>query len=499
MNTTEDLLWSWAYNYPSYLGWIFLVITLIPPLIFAILLPLYFIDPHDDTFMPILVFTLSFISSFLLVCIIPIDIFTVSHIEFPGNELISTSVLYFFSLSLIIIFSFMILPFTYSYYKSDLSIRSKSHLRDGILLFIFSFLLFLAILTFSLVFSKDKKDFSYQSIGMFLNIFSILGLFPWNYFTAFGLSLLPMGLIFRQNKQKQQPKQENKIERLREFNSKYILTGKKMTKDEKKEYQELEKESKMYLIEKEMISNDSSIFDHPIFTILRIIAGLLSFIIVIFIVLSLFLNQLDRTIYSTCGFSCGFENKRPANIHNPLDLLLMYSSIFFPLDLIVFFTIIFIIVLSTLTGLSTLSTGVFRTIKWKSTVPQGIISSSIVFTFVLFMFTFNFINFFPQYGTYGSQVYNQTMDVWKLCTMESSTPQCIKTRLYTMIEYSQDEMIFKSVNYYSNWFFILFFIVGLVFSCLNRNNISYKNEQYISLDDNNQENELKEKFGSILE
>jgi hypothetical protein len=48
---------------------------------------------------------------------------------------------------------------------------------------------------------------------------------------------------------------------------------------------------------------------------------------IIFLILSLILSQIDRTIFSKCQFECGYQITFFQTVVNPFDMLLMYSSI----------------------------------------------------------------------------------------------------------------------------------------------------------------------------
>lgn len=83
--------------------------------------------------------------------------------------------------------------------------------------------------------------------------------------------------------------------------------------------------------------------------------------ITIFLIVSMILSQVDRSIHSECGFACGFILNQ-VKIPNPFDLLLTFSSRVwfclhfnfkvFPIDYIIFTGFILLVLVASLTGLA---------------------------------------------------------------------------------------------------------------------------------------------------
>jgi hypothetical protein len=494
-NAGKSNLWSWAYGYPSASGWVILTLLVIIVIILSILVPIYSRDQHDDT----TIFTLGLSVIMMVIMTVPIDVFVVSHIEYPGLEILSISILYYTSFISLLVIIFVIAPFAYSYYKPDLSSRSKSHFFDAFCFLFLALIVIVTVITFSLIISKDKDMYGYQVVGMMMNCVAILSLAPWYFFTAFGMSLFPIGMICHHRKRTDRPEVNSTMEKLREMNSKFDLVGKKMGRNEKDEYSRLEKELKMKEIEIHHFDQETPITEWLIFKIFSVIIGLIYWLISWFILLSIFLGQLERTIFSECGFSCGFRPTKVATIWNPLDLVLTYTSILFPIDVFVYIVVVGVILIATFTGLSMLSSGMFHKLRWRSTVPQGLISSIFVIVAVFYIFFYSFPSFAPQYAKFGSQVFNTTGGDWKLCTIEETTPQCIPTRLAVLTDFAQSDPFVRLVFYFANWFFLAFYFVGLVYSTLNGEYLSFVSEHYIVMEDKSpQQDMLREQFDELL-
>lgn len=174
-----------------------------------------------------------------------------------------------------------------------------------------------------------------------------------------GLALLPVGLM--------KPKKKINLEmgtitedidmsneKMRTIKAKYSLSGNKMSAQDEKEYRELKRKAKVLSQKNKKLNEISNSWGErcePFIYPIKLALGLLFFAISLFIIISLFLTSLNRAIFSKCHFFCGFltlENTIP----NPLDLLLTYSSILFPLDIIFFVLFIVVILLASVTGLT---------------------------------------------------------------------------------------------------------------------------------------------------
>ena len=73
-------------------------------------------------------------------------------------------------------------------------------------------------------------------------------------------------------------------------------------------------------------------------------------LVTLLIILSVLLSSIDRAANSFCGASCGFIIDNP-KIFNPIDSMLVYLSIVFPLDYIIMVGIIAYFFFCTMAGI----------------------------------------------------------------------------------------------------------------------------------------------------
>ena len=141
-------------------------------------------------------------------------------------------------------------------------------------------------------------------------------------------------------------------EKKRALQAKYI-GGKKMTRQEKRELEDLEKEETL-------LSRRSNVIDYQKNTLfnkcvkytrpLQIVAGVLLLAVAVVIFVSVLLTSIDRVANSYCGVSCGFILENP-KIFNPLDTIFVYMSMVFPIDYIFMVAIFIYFFCATLSGI----------------------------------------------------------------------------------------------------------------------------------------------------
>ena len=148
----------------------------------------------------------------------------------------------------------------------------------------------------------------------------------------------------------------------------------------------------------------------------KITIGFICLGISIAIVSSLACGNINRLIYSKCGFSCGFQviGQNHDDDHKVINSMInLYDSIFvqlsklFPLDLILFLVILINFYISTLFAISKIGIrimfiSIYR-IKHDRTYPQAICLMALFMILIMFSFTFDLSTIMPRYLTYAAQ------------------------------------------------------------------------------------------------
>ena len=237
--------------------------------------------------------------------------------------------------------------------------------------------------------------------------------------------------------------------------------------------------------------------------------------------ISLIINMIFRTVKSQCGILCGFVTEENCNF-NPLDLLLTYSSIIFPIDYILFAGIIILFLLCSMVSLSSIGLRFLciklYKLKTRATVPQGLLTSCIFLMFIILVTSFMLPSFAPIYTTFGSQKYQDPVTgQWKECalsafnttrntngthllgiypeeifTIDTNTTNNNSTngtRPCFMTELSQNVNsvaigvpIFSIIFYFENWLFVLCWIIGF-FVAIFRKPASFEEEDTYNEDE----------------
>jgi hypothetical protein len=154
------------------------------------------------------------------------------------------------------------------------------------MLIIFNTAILLTITILNIIFGNlYKKENNPTSTIVSNTILSINLLFyvAYLFYVGFGLSALPLSMIrynitVRERIDEIETNSSEDFERLRLLSSKYILTGKKMPYNERKEYIRLEKLRDTVVINKKNILKEYSIFNSKLFQFTRIFFGIFKLI-----------------------------------------------------------------------------------------------------------------------------------------------------------------------------------------------------------------------------
>merc|ERR1712117_116845 len=130
------------------------------------------------------------------------------------------------------------------------------------------------------------------------------------------------------------------------------------------------------------------------------IVGLLIFV-------SLLLTSVDKAIYSL-GPKHGFVLDN-GSLPNPVDMLLVYSQVIFPLDYIIYCGMILFFLLCSISGLRTIGitfccVPVYR-FRPSNTKPQALLLMCFCMIFMVLALNVVMFSVVPDYTTYGSQSY----------------------------------------------------------------------------------------------
>lgn len=380
----------------------------------------------------------------------------------------------------------------------------------------------------------DFNNFGDRAIGFIVACLALIGLFFFNIYTAYGLAAFPIGLMKRDKRVYETL--ENLQEDIQDVRAQlntivrtHEMSGKPLTKSEKRQQlklktklSDLERRDKYYHEKRGSFSQRIEPFLYPI----KILVGIVLLLCTLGVMISLVISQIDRVIYSECGIWCGFILSKH-HPWNPLDRLLTYSSIVFPLDYVLFALFIGLIILGSLVGLSNIGIRFLfiklYKIKWRKTMPQGLLTGCIFLMFIITIFSFSLVSFAPQYATFGSQkfrhaetnqlmecnlnalyngtVLNSTMTAYDADYAASfddfsfvGSPiyigrPCYMSQISTLVNSMAVRVpVFSAIFYFANWAFVAMYVLFSIIALFRRPAVLISTE-----DSDDEEDELVER------
>ncbi|XP_053210597.1 probable lysosomal cobalamin transporter isoform X1 [Panonychus citri] len=379
--------------------------------------------------------------------LLPVDIFLVSYMkssngmfqpwasELSVRESIENSVLYCYYVAYGFVFFcvFIMIPFMYFYYEEKDDDEQDSNDRictavkfTSVFVFIASALLLVGAFvplkpaTNSTEWEKIKDMFENlgtdrgeDAISMVLSILCVLGMLNLVFYTAFGMSSWPIGLIRGTSSariQSEEVQSRNIViqTRINALRDKERITS-RLTPKEKRILNQLEEEERTIRMEEQLVDQHRNSWSYKCRTILRpieIIVGVFAACLGLVLWVSLLITNIDRDIHSEMKTGYALQN---FSLPNPIDLLLVQLQKVFPLDYILILIITWLLVLCTMSGIRNLGIRIFCfkmfKLRKQKTPPQGLLLTCAilmlsVLTFNVFLYTVS-----PQYTTYGSQHY----------------------------------------------------------------------------------------------
>jgi len=511
-----------AFNYPIAIPYIILASVFVAIAIFLAVFTWVLKHRDESAKIPYVVTVFGLLAICLCLMIIPVDIFNVSKQSDPMKHAAIIKWIYYGSYLTLLVFAFVLIPFAYFFYEEadeeqTLVWRLVHTLKftvftvaAGVLVIILAL-----VLRFGASSTKDKwswiknivdyNNFGDRAIGFIVACLAMLGLFAFNIYTAYGLAAFPIGLMKRDKKVYQEL--DNVGEEIHEIRAKLNvssraqeMSGKPLNKKQEREQKklksklsELERRSRYFDEKRGSWMHKMEPFMYPV----KFVIGVLLLLCTVAIVASLIITQIDRAVFSECGIRCGFIlNKH--HPWNPLDLLLTYASIAFPVDYVLTGLFIALFMLGSLVGLSNIGIRFLfiklYKIKFRKTLPQGLLTGCIFLMFIITVFSFSLVSFAPQYATFGSQKYrdaqtnklvdcnmnalyngtvthNSTLTEYDPMVFNSGTVYvgrpCYMSQIATLVNSVAVRVpVFSAIFYFANWVFVamyLFFFVVAIF------------------------------------
>lgn len=323
-------------------------------------------------------------------------------------------------------------------------------------------------------FQRPRRVKSENILVFLLNVLNVVGMFFFVVYAGCGFSSLPYGMIKGQRSvftrradvDAEISNVEAQIKRIEErneggstpnFDAAQLDRLQQQLRLLRRTRRELEQTGRSFL-------NRALLVCRPfqfLFGVFFSIVGLLIFV-------SLLLTSIDKAAYSL-GPKHGFVLVN-GSLPNPVDMLLVYSQVVFPLDYIIYCGMILFFLLCSISGLRTIGitfccVPVYR-FRPSNTKPQALLLMCFCMIFMVLALNVVMFSVVPDYTTYGSQSYlvNSTSGemVTKRCDdVERRIVECNMSRIaYLLLAYHSNVIFFGDAYFFLIWAFLVFVVIG---------------------------------------
>ncbi|KAF9152991.1 hypothetical protein BG015_004316 [Linnemannia schmuckeri] len=478
---------------------------------FSIFFTLYYSDTTDREPFALIVTIIALTVCLSTVALFPVDIFLVSRIMDPTTGLRrawatdeaiahmqnAVRIFYYGAYGLIASFCFFWIPLSYFYYEElDEGQSIRQRLLASLKYTVF-FILVACTLLITGLFMKpnkhDNKDLEWLrkmltdldgtgALAFVAGVLSLLGMGVLVFYTAPGLSLLPLHLIAGL---KSIPATMNETdaqlaanrERQNTIINRYPQGGlNRASERDRHAFRELSREALVLENRSRMVQSVRDSWFNRCRCIIRpfeILLGMAALTLTVLLITSIGVTTIDNLTEDVCGAPCGYILTHP-NIPNPLNLLFLSLSPFFPVDYILMVMIILYMFWSTTKGIISIGirflwVNLYRFRK-AATQPQGLLAATMLLMLTLAGLSYSLtMSVAPDYSMFGSQQYycRENPALIIPCHVGAPTGLCTPTVTSSIItKIILGTPVLGLAFYYMQWLFLLMFFLALGFNLI---------------------------------
>ncbi|KAL6074602.1 putative lysosomal cobalamin transporter [Balamuthia mandrillaris] len=401
-----------------------------------------FAQERKDKRLPELVTTLGLTVTIVAIFLIPVDIYSVSDaagLSHDAHAHLSEAVkvLYYVLYATILVFVFVIIPFTYFFYEEvGEDVTCGGRVFAGCKYTIFLVLVVVVLLIVGIFVSgspPDTKNKDYKkyvedvldtenkgeaSINFAFACGAMLGYVIVLTYTAYGLSAFPLSWIKgKRNLKEEAADVESSLaitrEKRRAVSSRYLSQERRVSSRDEATISLLNEQERVLTTKQQKLAAANGCWGRflRLLAPFRFLLGIFFFLVTLLFMISLILTNIDKILHSECGAKCGYALTQPKK-WNPLDTCLVLLSKYFPLDYALVALGILYFYFVTLSGISHIGIRVLwiklYKVKARATKPQGLLIATIMMMFALLAFNMLAMTLAPQYVSYGYQTYKVT-------------------------------------------------------------------------------------------
>eukprot|EP00474_Spongospora_subterranea_P009670 CRZ10128.1 hypothetical protein [Spongospora subterranea] len=471
-----------------------MILVFVLPVVFMLLLGSIFCihvytDVKERSFVTQSIATLTVFASLCAMFLLPVDVYFLGKSTPDGHDVVK--VLYLGIYSFLAISAFAMLPFAYFYYEEEdgmneslpRAYRSCKYTISFVAAFVF---LISALVLFDLhhLLEEDNKSRLLDIFSVIMGIMIAIGHLGWMTYSAYGLAWLPI-IMFESRKTSPSrtlasstPNQDSELVKLHsqeeQLQARYVsLPQSAWSREDRLELAKLQhREAQLALNCDNYAIAQQSPSSPSLANLGRCLVGCLFFLCSVLIATSLVLSVTDKVINSKCGFFCGYKSDQ--TLPNPIDMLLSYASLAFPLDFICFAFIALYLFLATLTGLVQLGVRIvfikLYNIRAYRTKQNALLMAVWLIVFVLLAVNVQTLVLAPHYASFGSQTVVGDDGRNQPCQFNDAGRNCQVSELFKLDQLLSDNMpLLGGLLFFSNIAMLLVYFATTIWTCCTKN------------------------------
>lgn len=503
-------------------GWIPFTAVTVLALIFSTLYVLWYRSSKEDEYAPgaSAIAILGLCTTLLTLALVPVDVFLISYMKNDNGtfklwaqdpsvrDSLKDSILYAYyaCYSVILTFAFLIIPANFFYHgatsedeQDEPSVSTKlcrSFKFTLLFLLLFSGLIIAGIFLpfrdsppsngtqwqrFEWYLEELEANKGEDLLVFLLNVLNLIGMILLTIYAGYGLSSLPCGMIRGQrtvgtdvdNVETQIEELEKQIKEIKDRFAQGTVP-----RFEQSQIERLEQQVRLLSRTHRDLNQAARSAVNRCQTILRpfqLILGVIFSMFGFLIFLSLLLTNTDKAIHASALSGYTLHN---SSLPNPMDMLLVASQAVFPLDYLLYCTLVLFLLACSMSGLTNIGIRfcwltVYKIRAWK-TPPRGLLLLVNSLIYIILALNVVMFSLIPDYTMFGNQKYvaNATDGTNTTVVLRCSDnhfsqekDQCILSRISLLLfTFHYKAWIFGAAYYWFIWILLATILGGSLFS-----------------------------------
>jgi len=503
-------------------GWIpFTVVTALA-LVFSVLYVVWYRSdkPHHRAVGTSTIAVLGLFVSLVTSILVPVDVFLISYMKNSDGswkpwaessevrDSLKDSILYAYytCYAIILFFAFLLIPSNFFYHGLDPGLEEDeveptvgqrlchSAKYTVLTVFMFSLLVVAGIFIpfegtppsnstewekFEWFFSELESNQGKDLLLFLLNTMNMIGIGLLIFYTGYGVSSLPCGLIrptrgVRMRRSSVERKIEEIERNIRDISGRH--GERQVPRFEQSQLERLEQQARLLRREHRDLDQRAKSAVSRLQVILRPFEMFIGVIFSIFgflIFLSLLLTNLDKALHSGGPYS-GYTLQN-SSLPNPLDLLLVLAQQVFPLDYVLYTIMTLFLLSCSMSGIGNMGirlccVELYKIRAWK-TPPRGLLLAVLSMMYIILAQNIIMFSVVPDYSMFGNQHYQDTVgNVTTIlrCSAKNFPEEkdnCVPSRISVLLfSFHFKAWIFGAAYFWLTWLLLAAVVGGSLYS-----------------------------------